>query len=67
MASISAPGIGSGLDVSGIVSSLMAVERRPLTLLQNAVSLPAFKTRLTAYSAPLLWLQPKRQVAMKRR
>lgn len=38
MASISAPGIGSGLDVSGIVSSLMAVERRPLTLLQNAAA-----------------------------
>jgi flagellar hook-associated protein 2 len=38
MPSISAPGIGSGLDVSGIVSSLMAVERRPLTLLQNAAT-----------------------------
>jgi flagellar hook-associated protein 2 len=38
MASISAPGIGSGLDVSGIVSSLMAVERRPLTLLQSAAT-----------------------------
>jgi flagellar hook-associated protein 2 len=38
MASISAPGVGSGLDVSGIVSSLMAVERRPLTLLQTAAT-----------------------------
>jgi flagellar hook-associated protein 2 len=38
MASVSAPGIGSGLDVSGIVSSLMAVERQPLNLLQNAAT-----------------------------
>ena len=32
---ISSAGIGSGLDVNSIVSQLMAVERRPLTLLQN--------------------------------
>ncbi len=30
---ISSPGIGSGLDVNGIVSRLMAVESRPLTTL----------------------------------
>jgi flagellar hook-associated protein 2 len=30
---ISAPGIGSGLDVNGIVSQLMAAERQPLTTL----------------------------------
>lgn len=30
---ISAPGIGSGLDVSGIISKLMEVEQRPLTQL----------------------------------
>lgn len=33
--SISSAGIGSGLDVKGIISSLMAVESQPLTLLQN--------------------------------
>ena len=33
--SISSAGIGSGLDVTGIVGSLMAVERRPLTQLQS--------------------------------
>lgn len=32
---LSSPGIGSGLDVNGIVSQLMAVESRPLTLLNN--------------------------------
>ena len=36
--SISSAGIGSGLDVKGIISSLMAVESQPLTLLQNKAS-----------------------------
>ena len=31
-------GIGSGLDVNSIISSLMAVEAQPLTLLQNKAS-----------------------------
>lgn len=35
MATISAAGIGSGLDVAGIVSSLMTVERQPLVALQT--------------------------------
>ncbi|MEP6502148.1 MAG: flagellar filament capping protein FliD [Betaproteobacteria bacterium] len=33
--SISSAGIGSGLDVKGIISSLMAVEAQPLNLLQD--------------------------------
>ena len=33
--SISSAGIGSGLDVKSIISSLMAVESQPLTLLQD--------------------------------
>ncbi len=36
--SISSAGIGSGLDVKGIISSLMAVESQPLTLLKNKAS-----------------------------
>jgi flagellar hook-associated protein 2 len=36
--SISSAGIGSGLDVKGIISSLMAVEAQPLTLLQDKAS-----------------------------
>src|SRR5690554_2597634 len=35
MAGISAAGIGSGLDVSSIISQLMALERRPLQALQR--------------------------------
>src|SRR4051812_25511905 len=36
--SISSAGIGSGLDVKSIITSLMAVESQPLTLLQNKAS-----------------------------
>src|SRR3990167_2243706 len=38
MASISSPGIGSGLDVSSIITSLMALERKPLDQLESAES-----------------------------
>ncbi len=44
---ISSPGIGSGLNVNGIVSSLMAVESQPLTLLQNQEK--SYQTKLSAY------------------
>ncbi len=36
--SISSAGIGSGLDVKSIITSLMAVESQPLTLLQQKAS-----------------------------
>lgn len=32
---ISSPGLGSGLDVNGIVNQLMSIEQRPLALLNN--------------------------------
>lgn len=35
MATISSPGIGSGLDVSTIITSLMSVERKPLDKLES--------------------------------
>lgn len=35
MATISSPGLGSGLDVNSIVSQLVALERRPIELLQQ--------------------------------
>ena len=43
--SISSAGIGSGLDVTGIVTSLMAVEQRPLAQLQAQAT--ALGTRLS--------------------
>ncbi len=55
MAAISATGIGSGLDVEGIVNSLMALERRPLIALKKQESeanaqLSAFGTLKSALS-----------------
>ena len=44
---ISSPGIGSGLDVNGIVSQLMAAERQPLNAL-NAQE-QAFNQKLSAF------------------
>ncbi|SCY07443.1 flagellar hook-associated protein 2 [Nitrosospira sp. Nl5] len=44
---ISAPGVGSNLDVNGIVSQLMAVERRPLTLLAQREA--DFQAKLSAF------------------
>lgn len=44
---ISAPGVGSGLDVQSIVSQLMAVERRPLQALQTSRS--ALDAQISAY------------------
>ncbi|MGE4244072.1 flagellar filament capping protein FliD [Ramlibacter sp.] len=47
MPSISSTGVGSGLDVNTIVSSLMAVEQRPLTQLQTQAG--TLQTRISAY------------------
>lgn len=47
MATISSPGVGSNLDVAGIVSKLMAVESQPLTQLQKKEA--SFQAKLTAY------------------
>lgn len=44
---ISSPGIGSNLDVNGIVSKLMAVEAQPLTVLQKKEA--SFQAKLSAY------------------
>jgi flagellar hook-associated protein 2 len=47
MASISSPGIGSGLDVNSIVTQLMAVERQPITDLQKQQT--TYQSQLSAY------------------
>lgn len=46
---ISSAGIGSGLDVDGIVTKLMAIEKRPLTLLQGTAS--DIQTKISAYGS----------------
>ena len=45
--SISAPGIGSNIDVNGIVSQLMALERQPLNTLTQRKAL--YSNELSAY------------------
>ena len=47
MATISSPGIGSGLDVQGIVRQLVALERAPIQQLQTQAS--SFQTKLSTY------------------
>lgn len=44
---ISSPGVGSNLDVNGIVSKLMQVESQPLTSLQKREA--SYQAKLTAY------------------
>ncbi len=46
---ISAPGIGSNLDVNGIVSQLMALERRPLNMLARVEA--SYQAKLSAYGS----------------
>lgn len=53
-------GLISGLDIEGIVEKLMAIERRPVELLQNQIStLQAEKAAYMAISAQLLGLKTK--------
>ena len=44
---ISSPGIGSNLDVTGIVSKLMSIESAPLTVLQTKEA--SFLAKITSY------------------
>jgi flagellar hook-associated protein 2 len=44
---ITAAGVGSGLDIEGIVSQLLSLERRPLNALEQRES--KFKTELSAF------------------
>lgn len=46
---ISAPGIGSNLDVNSIVTQLMAIESRPLTVLAKKEA--TFQAQLSAYGS----------------
>ena len=47
MATISSPGLGSGLDVSSIVDQLVAIERRPIDLLTTQKT--ALQSKLSAF------------------
>jgi flagellar hook-associated protein 2 len=45
--SITSAGVGSGLDVEGIITKLMAIEQRPLTMLQSDAT--GIQTKISAY------------------
>jgi len=47
MATLSSPGIGSGLDVNSIVTQLVAVERQPITKLQTQAA--SIQTQLSSF------------------
>lgn len=47
MATISSPGVGSGLDVNSIVTQLVAIERQPIQQLQSQAS--SLQTKLSAF------------------
>ena len=49
MASISSPGIGSGLDVNGLVTKLMAVEQQPIAVLNSKEA--SYQATLSAYGS----------------
>ena len=51
MASISSPGIGSGLDINSIITQLVAVEKVPLTKLQTEAT--SLQTKLSTYGAAM--------------
>ena len=72
MATITSTGVGSGLDVESIVTQLMAVERRPLSLLESEKSslnakissfgkiqsqLAELRDKASALASPTLWKQ----------
>ncbi|MBI5911051.1 MAG: flagellar filament capping protein FliD [Betaproteobacteria bacterium] len=46
---ITSPGIGSNLDVNGIISSLMALERKPVTALDTTEA--SYQAKLSAYGS----------------
>ncbi len=49
MASISSLGTGSGIDLSGLLTSLMQAEQRPLTILQQKEA--SYQARISAYGS----------------
>ena len=63
MATLSSPGIGSGLDVNSIVKQLVALERRPIELLQAQAS--TIQTRLSSFGLLQSYATNVRDIAEK--
>jgi len=63
MAGLSSPGIGSGLDVNSIVKQLVALERRPIELLQAQAT--TIQTRLSSFGLLQSYATNMRDIADK--
>ena len=78
MASLTASGLGSGLDVSSIISQLMAIERQPLKTMQSAETsinakissfgkiqsgLSSLRDKAAAFNSTSLWGQTSTTVS----
>ena len=63
MATLSSPGIGSGLDVNNIVRQLVSLERRPIDLLQSQAA--TIQTRLSSFGLLQSYATNVRDIADK--
>jgi flagellar hook-associated protein 2 len=63
MASISSAGIGSGLDVNGIVTQLMAIEKQPLTQMQSVAG--KLNDKLSSYGKIQSYVSSLRDAASR--
>lgn len=63
MATLSSTGIGSGLDVSSIVTQLVALERKPITALQTSAS--QIQTQISSFGRLQSALSKVRDAAAK--
>jgi len=63
MATLSSPGIGSGLDVSSIVTQLVALERQPIEQLKAQAS--TIQTRLSSFGLLQSYTSNVRDIADK--
>lgn len=63
MSTLSSPGIGSGLDVASIVNQLVAIERKPIELLQTQAA--ATQTKLSAFGLLQSYATNMRDIADK--
>ena len=63
MATLSSPGVGSGLDVNSIVTQLVAIERKPIEQLQARAT--AIQTQLSSFGLLQSYVTNVRDIAAK--
>ena len=63
MATLSSPGVGSGLDVNSIVTQLVAIERKPIEQLQAKAT--AIQTQLSSFGLLQSYVTNVRDIAAR--